>query len=432
MSFRTSENLQRYEYVRFHLDNVIEQPANGQHKKKTGYRFTINDRSTMFDFFNGYFEVSKELQKIADGLGYAAADRATIINGSHSLIRHMVIKSSGKIVYESDNLHRITNVKNILEYSDDYSRSVAKNSFWYIDTDRTTADTNNGFDARKLLTQRVGEVDNPVQTAAKSINEIIPLNRYSFFQELERKMLPPMQLTIELTLNEDSELIHKAAAADDGRVVVKRLYLWLPRLVPKDSMYSKFVSEFLKPTTWTYMRDLYNQSANTRAIQNMFQISPAIDNVKHVFIYLQRTDGPNNNESERTPYILDTFKLNAANANSSLSSSRLEYGNNVFYPELEYDGDSKIRIFNDLMSYAFRKNDYNTGTQLNLHNFTALYGLLYFDLSYQKEDITRDPKQLILHYRLNVAPAANVRAHSIVFYESEVVVKTVGNELMIV
>ena len=432
MSFRTSENLQRYEFVRFHLDNVIEQPANNQSQKKTGYRFTINDRSTMFDFFNGYFEVSKELQKIADGLGYAAADRITLINGSHSLIRHMVIKSSGKIVYESDNLHRITNAKNLLEYSDDFSRSVAKNSFWYLDSDDTTANTNTGFEARKLLTQRVGEVNNPVQTAAKSINETIPLNRYSFFQELERKMLPPMQLTIELTLNEDSELIHMANGTDGGRVVVKRLYLWLPRLVPKDSMYSSFVSEFLKPTTWTYMRDLYNQSANTRAVQNIFQISPAIDNVKHVFIYLQRTDGPNNDESERTPYILDTFKLNAANANSSLSSSRLEYGNNVFYPELEYDGDSKIRIFNDLMSYAFRKNDYNTGTQLNLHNFTSLYGLLYFDLSYQKEDVTRDPKQLILHYRLNVAPAAAVRAHSIVFYESEVVVKTIGNELMIV
>ena len=424
MSFRTSENLQRYEFVRFHLDNVIEQPANNQSQKKTGYRFTINDRSTMFDFYNGYFEVSKELQKIADGTGYGA-ERITMINGSHSLIRHMVIKSSGKIVYESDNLHRITNAKNLLEYSDDYSRSVAKNTFWYLDTDGTTADTNKGFEERRTLT-----------TGGNTINEMIPLNRYSFFQELERKMLPPMQLTIELTLNEDSELIHKAAAdaagGAAGRVVVKRLYLWLPRLIPKDSMYSSFVSEFLKPTTWTYMRDLYNQSANTRAIQNMFQISPAIDNVKHVFIYLQRTDAPHNAENERTPYILDTFKLNANDDNSSLSSCRLEYGNNVFYPELEYDGDSKTRIYNDLMSYAFRKNDYNTGTQLDIANYTTLYGLIYFDLSYKKEDVTRDPKQLILHYRLNVAPAAAVRAHSIVFYESEVVVKTVGNELMIV
>jgi len=184
-----------------------------------------------------------------------------------------------------------------------------------------------------------------------------------------------MQLTIEITLNDDDELIHKAAAADDGRIVVKRLYLWPPKLIPKDSLYSQFVSNFLKPTTWTYMRDLYNQSANTRAIQNMFQICPAIGNVKHVFVYLQRTDGPINEESERTPYIFDTFKLNAADANSSLSSIRLEYGNNVFYPELEYDGDSKVRVFNDLMSYASRKNDYNTGTQLNLTNFTSLYGL---------------------------------------------------------
>ena len=429
MSFRTNENLQRYEYVRFHLDNVIEQPANNQSQKKTGYRFTINDRSTMFDFFNGYFEVTKELQKRADATGYAAADRITMINGSHSLIRHMVIQSSGKIVYESDNLHRITNVKNLLEYSDDFSRSVGKNSFWYLDTDNTTANTNSGFESRRILTQAAQDDGNG---GARSINDLIPLNRYSFFQELERKMLPPMQLTIELTLNEDSELIHKAGAADDGRVVVKRLYLWLPRLIPKDIMYSNFVSEFLKPTTWTYMRDLYNQSANTRAIQNMFQISPAIDHVKHVFVYLQRTDAPNNNEEERSPYLFDTFKLNAANANSSLSSCRLEYGNNVFYPELEYDADSKIRIFNDLMSYAFRKNDYNSGTQLNIANYTSLYGLIYFDLSYQKEVVTRDPKQLILHYRLNVAPAANVRAHSIVFYESEVVVKTVGNELMIV
>ena len=341
----------------------------------------------------------------------------------------MVIKSSGKIVYESDNLHRITNVKNLLEYSDDYSRSVAKNSFWYLDTNSTAADTNLGLEAHRILTQAVQDDGGG---GARSVNETIPLNRYSFFEELERKLLPPMQLTIELTLNEDDELIHKAAAADDGRVVIKRLYLWLPKLIPKDSMYSKFVSDYLTPKTWTYMRDLYNQSANTTAVQNIFQISPAIDTVKHVFIYLQRTNGPHDEESERSPYTLDTFRLNAANANSSLSSSHLEYGNNVFYPELEYDGDSKIRIFNDVMSYAFRKNDYNTGTQLNIANYTSLYGLIYFDLTYQKEVITRDPKQLILHYRLNVAPAANVRAHSIVFYESEIVVKTMGNELMIV
>jgi len=429
MTFRTSDKLQRYEMVRFSLDNIIEQPGNNTYQKKTGYKFTITDRSTLFDYFNGYFEVSKELQKKADGSGFAAADRISIINGAHSLIKHMVIKSAGKIVYDSDNIHRTVNVKNLLEYSDDFSRSVAKNSFWYLDTEDSTANTNLGFEARRVLTQAR---QNNGNGGAKSVNETIPLNRYSFFEELEDKMLPPMQLTFELDLNDDDEMIHKANAADDGRVVVTRFHLWLPRMVPKDSEYGEFVKDFLKPIKWTYMKDMYIQSANTRAVQNMFQISPAIDNVKHVLIYLQRTNGPNDEESERTPYIFDTFKLNSADANSSLASCRLEYGNSTFYPELEYDADSKVRIFNDLMSYAFRKNDLNTGTQLNIHNFTSIYGLVYFDLTYQKEAVTRDPKQLILNYRLNAAPAANVRAHAIVFYENEVIVNKVGNELMIV
>ena len=415
--------------VRFSLDNIIEQPGNNTYQKKTGYKFTITDRSTLFDYFNGYFEVSKELQKKADGAGFAAADRISIINGAHSLIKHMVIKSAGKIVYDSDNIHRTVNVKNLLEYSDDFSRSVAKNSFWYLDTEDSTANTNLGFEARRVLTQAR---QNNGNGGAKSVNETIPLNRYSFFEELEDKMLPPMQLTFELDLNDDDEMIHKANAADDGRVVVTRFHLWLPRMVPKDSEYGEFVKDFLKPTKWTYMKDMYIQSANTRAVQNMFQISPAIDNVKHVLIYLQRTNGPNDEESERTPYIFDTFKLNSADGNSSLASCRLEYGNSTFYPELEYDADSKVRIFNDLMSYAFRKNDLNTGTQLNIHNFTSIYGLVYFDLTYQKEVVTRDPKQLILNYRLNAAPTANVRAHAIVFYENEVIVNKVGNELMIV
>ena len=415
--------------VRFSLDNIIEQPVNNTYQKKTGYKFTITDRSTLFDYFNGYFEVSKELQKKADGAGFAAADRISIINGAHSLIKHMVIKSAGKIVYDSDNIHRTVNVKNLLEYSDDFSRSVAKNSFWYLDTEDSTANTNLGFEARRVLTQAR---QNNGNGGAKSVNETIPLNRYSFFEELEDKMLPPMQLTFELDLNDDDEMIHKANAADDGRVVVTRFHLWLPRMVPKDSEYGEFVKDFLKPIKWTYMKDMYIQSANTRAVQNMFQISPAIDNVKHVLIYLQRTNGPNDEESERTPYIFDTFKLNSADNNSSLASCRLEYGNSTFYPELEYDADSKVRIFNDLMSYAFRKNDLNTGTQLNIHNFTSIYGLIYFDLTYQKEAVTRDPKQLILNYRLNTAPAADVRAHAIVFYENEVIVNKVGNELMIV
>ena len=177
MAFRSSEYLQRNELVRYQLDDVIRLPANGQHQVKNGYKFTINDRSSFYDWYNAYFEVQFKLQILADGNGYATASRTTIINGSHSLIKHLMIKSAGKIIYDTDNLHNVTFIKNLLEYSDDYSRSVAKNSLWYLDTDRSSANTNLGFEARRMLTNS----DAAAAAGGKDVNIIIPLNRWSFF-----------------------------------------------------------------------------------------------------------------------------------------------------------------------------------------------------------------------------------------------------------
>ena len=420
MAFRTSENLQRYELIRFQLDDVIRIPANGQHQDKNGYKFTINDRSSFYDWYNAYFEVQFQLQKIADGAAYATADadRIAIINGAHSLIYQMMIKSAGKIVYDTNNLHKVTFVKNLLEYSDDYGRSVAKNSLWYLDTTGTSVIADNtGFGARHALC-----------TDLKDVNVIIPLNRYSFFEELENRMLVPMQLQFSIQLQNDNELIYMNTGTDAGRVVINRFLLWVPRLIPKDNLYDKFVNSFLIKNSWTYNREMYAVSAPTNG-SGFFQISSSVDNVKAIFVYLQRAK---TNNAEENPYIFDTFKLNAANANSSITTCRLEYGNGVFYPETEYDSESKVRIFTDLMSYAMRKNDYNTGTQLNIANYNSLYPLIFFDLSYQTDKVTRDPKQLIFRYKLNVNATANFNIHAIVLYEETVVIDKVGNELVIV
>ena len=52
-----------------------------------------------FDWYNAYFEVQFQLQKLVDGAGYAAANMISVINGSHSLINHLMIKSAGKKLY---------------------------------------------------------------------------------------------------------------------------------------------------------------------------------------------------------------------------------------------------------------------------------------------------------------------------------------------
>ena len=56
---------------------------------------------------------------------------------------------------------------------------LQKNSLWYLDTDRTTANTNTRFEARHTLTKAAR--DDALNAGEKDVNVIIPLNLYSFF-----------------------------------------------------------------------------------------------------------------------------------------------------------------------------------------------------------------------------------------------------------
>ena len=201
-------------------------------------------------------------------------------------------------------------------------------------------------------------MDSLLTCDSKNVTPNIPLNRYSFFETLEGRLLPPMHLTIELELTPDAEVL--CGAVDTARLKIDRFYLWVPRLEPKDALMSKFVSDYQKISEWTNLRELY-QSSDVFRNSGDFRISPAIDKVKHVFIYAQREK---TNDMTENPYIFDTFKLNAADNNCTISTCRLEYGNGTFYPEYAYDCDDKNRIFSDLMNFCWKKNDYNTGTQL--------------------------------------------------------------------
>ena len=77
-------------------------------------------------------------------------------------------------------------------------------------------------------------------------------------------MLVPMQIQFNITLNEDGELIHMANSTDAGRIVIDKFELWLPKLIPKDSVYSNFVSSFMKESKWKYLRELYEVSQPTQ------------------------------------------------------------------------------------------------------------------------------------------------------------------------
>jgi hypothetical protein len=190
-----------------------------------------------------------------------------------------------------------------------------------------------------------------------------------------------------------------------------------------------FNENFLKPAQWTYLKEVLHPSSSRRDASGSWLISAGVKNPKHVFIFFQQTR--KQNSLEQNPYIFDTFDLDGDDS-AKLSSCRLQYGKS-YLPELEYESNFKLRILNDAENFRYRKNDYNSGTQLQVANFSSIYPFLYFDLRLTKESVTGDPKSLTLHYKLN--EAANAHDYTIfaaVLNEEEVVVKQIGNELVVV
>ena len=422
--FRNPELLEKTKMARYNLSTPLTFPGNNQTQTKTGWTIFCNSRNQWFDWYNAYFRVNYTLEATANGAGLAAAATSSTLNGSASLINKLAVKSAGKTLYNIDNAHKAVFVKNLLEFSDDYARSTAKSQFWYLDTaDSVVLAGNAGIQARQVLTKRIGEGGGG-ENAAKVVETIIPLNRYSFFENLEDKMLPPMQLEFNITFQSDTELIWQNDGTD-RRVVVRNFELWVPAL-QFTSAGQKMVNEnFLKPAKWKFLQETISTSSARRDASGMWQITPGVKNAKHVFVWLQESD--RSNRYQGNPYIFDTFS-----ANSTLSTCRLQKGANEFFPELDYSSDFKERILRDVTNFRYRANDYNTGTQLNIANYSTLYPLMYFDLQADKTNLTNDPQQLIFHYRLRAAAAANYTIYAIVLNEEEIIIDKVGGEIVVV
>jgi len=124
--FRTPPYLKKTEYIQVNLNTPPTFPGNNQYQEKSGYQFYLRDRDNFYDWYNAYFRVDFKFEAVANGADIAADTESAPINGSFSLIRSLTLKSAGKLLYEANDIHKVIFIKNLLDFSDDFSRTVAK------------------------------------------------------------------------------------------------------------------------------------------------------------------------------------------------------------------------------------------------------------------------------------------------------------------
>ena len=395
-SFRNPKYLERYEEVVFDLEQTLDvAPANNAHQNKTGHRFIADNtgEATPFDWYNARLSVDFKVNLLANGGNINTANNESgIVNCSNSLIEKLTILANGRDVYSCNYANHVVNIKNLLEYNPSYVDSVGTNEFFYLDTSRhaereeftdraiagganviTTrnANYNKGFALRKAL----------LGTSA-TVRCEIPLNRYSFFEALEDKLLPNTKIELNIEIESDNNVLWRTGG-NDCRVILTRFQLFVPRLVFNSEGQKLYADNYLKPFKWTYLNEVVERSNNGQQQTGQFRITNGISKPRHVFVWGINT--ANVDVQTANPFLYNTFDLPN---NANISRCYLEVGNGNEYPDIAFKpATDPARVFREVMGYVYANNDFQGGTLLNRSNFENLFPFVYFDLTKQKIDL---------------------------------------------
>ena len=470
-SIRNPKHLERYEDVVFDLEQPLNiAPANNTVQVRNNLKFIADNsgEATPFDWYNARIAMDFKVEQ-HDGTDFVIganvnddsltanrlvqiiayeADQMGIVNGANSFISRLSVLANGKELYQCNYANHSVNIKNLLEYNKSYADSVATNEFYFLDT--STSANKNRFTRRNVTHRQDGA--NPggdqagimLDNTPASFNEgfakrkallgtsstvhcEIPLNRYSFFEALEDKLLPNTKIEINFEIEKDDNLIWRTGG-NRCRVVITRLQLFVPRLIYNEEGHKIYMKDYLKPETWTYLNEVVESNlASNQAVGN-FRITNGISKPRHVFVFFINT--PNIESQTANPFLYNTFSVSTNPR--TLNRCYLEVGNGNEYPDIHYKpSEDPSRVFRDVMSYVFANNDFQGGTLLNRQNFENIFPFVYFDLTKQKIDIKDGVTKLAFHYELSGATAANYNIYALVLHDREAVIEQQSGKLLL-
>ena len=425
-NFRHPKFVKRYEYNYYDLETPLNAiVANNATQTKNNYRFEVDNSSEAnpIDWYNAYLEVGFKLVALADGAGIVAGTDAdtkycTTTNGQ-TFIKKIEVECNGITVYNNTRANESANVLSMLKYTKSYADTVGKDQFFFVDSSTGTAEPrparalyNEGFGKRKLLTD------------AAAVNNIsIPLNLYSYFGAFKNNLHPNLKTTILLTLENDNNIIFNAGAA--AKVIITKLRLWAPKIIFNEDGLKLYLADYLKPKTWIYQKE-HHEIKQSGATNDAFRISTGIRRPRHVFIWAVPTLAYNNQAAN-----IFTFGLNKVGGDQGFARAQMEINNSIYYPQLELSSTEESRLYRALMSYSSAYNDVLSGPIIDRTNFKNLFGVLYFDLRNQSEDIKYSVVALTFRYQLTGNPAGNYTLNALVLHEKEIELYTASGKLLI-
>ena len=228
----------------------------------------------------------------------------------------------------------------MLEYSPTYADSIASNKFYFLNTsinpsaDEFMVSGTNQLAKRRPAFNKGFAVRKEVLGTSSIVNCEVPLNRYSFFNVLNNKLLPGEEFELFVEIENDNNLTWRTTLVN-LRTVITNLQLVIPKFQPK-----------LTTRSWSYLNEYVVTLLNLRQKEGIFKITNSISKPRHVFVFII-------NRTKVSTLGGNTFLYNTFNVvnNKKLLRCYLTV-NNDSYPINHYKPTTEIaRIYRDVMAY---------------------------------------------------------------------------------
>ena len=332
----SSNNINRYEEVFFYPEQPLDNPANNSYQKRDVIKFFVHRKS--LDWYNARLLISFKLTALNGNL-VRVNDNNGMVNGAHSFKKKISFSINGREVYDCNYANQVINIKNLLEYDTQYADSIASNEFYFLDisinpsADEFMVSGTNQLAKRRPAFNKGFAVRKEVLGTSSIVNYEVPLNRYSFFNVLNNKLLPGEEFELFVEIKNDNNLTWRTTLVN-LRTVITNLQLVIPKSQPK-----------LTTRSWSYLNEYVVTLLNLRQKEGIFKITNSISKPRHVFVFIinkTKVSSPANN-----PFLYNTF--NVVNKKKLLRCYLTV--NNDTYPINHYKPTTEIaRIYRDVMA----------------------------------------------------------------------------------
>lgn len=403
------------------------------------FQFEINDNDAFVLPSRAYLYAKLQVVDTAGSPGAAAGTHGLLNNAP--LFQRIEWRVNGKLIEEVNYSQYVHLVRNLLEYSDDYSRSSGRDQGWFPDggsvADQgrgvsaftTTLDTLTLLEAapNTLDTSALTTVDNTAYNSgfakrsalaagAAFITLRIPLSRMFGFAQLDKMTTGVRHEFTFIKHDSDADSI-LSTSATASNLLYTDLALFCPYIKPSAAtniLVQKYLINDSAVTThcFEYVTGHRYQvsGAQTRVA---WDISSQVERVNKVIVF----GVPSTANSDQTKNNMIFNKLDVTRANIRIGSFK--------YPQQDLlasdtDGDF-IHLYNEFLRVADKTLEFDTGNIVDYETFKNVYRMFCFDLRNQTEGLFNKGKATDVRVELTGTIPDAMQLYAVVFSEREVV-----------